>query len=242
MVELSVTVILQLHSVLTMIHLIGRQRETWPWWGLLGCVPHEEQQWNGQHFGKRWQWKWRRKFQPVPGAFFVGPYFVCRWGPLPASVHGLGGVSDWKWNGQHAQQQQFQFSSDPLTELPVSCSQPELPVPTTLTPTLLFIFITFFLLFAITHWFGGCSATGPCRRQRLSPWWVHLPGPLCSDPNMWICEADRETNSRDSSFVQVCVSAQNPNIWRKVQQTLQSCQVERDKLFLDMRIVGPTIY
>lgn len=49
------------------------------------------------------------------------------------------------------------------------------------------------------------------------------------------------TNSKDRSFIQVCVSAQNTNIWRTVQQTLQSCQAERDKLFLDMRIVDPTI-
>lgn len=38
----------QCHSSLTVILLHGRQRKAWPWWGLLGSLPHEERHWNRQ--------------------------------------------------------------------------------------------------------------------------------------------------------------------------------------------------
>ena len=97
----------------------------------------------------------------------MGSHPTRRWGPLPASVHGLRGVSDRKRNGQHAQQQQFQFSPDPLTELPVGRAQPELPVPTALVPARLVILVTFVIFFPVAHRVGGGSAAEHRRWKRL---------------------------------------------------------------------------
>lgn len=188
--------------------LSGRQRETWPWWGLPGSVPHEERWWNRQQqqLSRKWRrrrrwWKCGRKFQSVLGAFLVGSQPARRWGPLPASVHGLGGVSDRKWNGQHAQQQQLQLSSDPLSEPPVGRSKPELPVPATLVPAWLFILITFLLFLAIAHRFGGGPAPEPWW-ERLCARWVHLCRPLLFLPRP--VEADSKIFKKDSASIKVC--------------------------------------
>lgn len=171
--------------------LFNRQRQTGPWWGLLGSMLHEERQWSGQQWlwrGRwrrrgRWRWwKWR-KLQPVPGASHVGPHLTCRRGALPASVHGLGGVSHWKRNGQHAQQQQLQFRPNPIAELPVGRAQPELPVPTALISIRVVVLVPLFLVFPIPHRSGGGPAAGPWRRDRLSSRWVSsLPMAIKNKP------------------------------------------------------------
>lgn len=151
--------------------LLGRQRQTRSGRGLFGGLPHEERHRDRPQFGKRRRRRERRgELQPVLGAFPVGPQLTGGRRPLPASVHGLGGVSDRERNGQHAQQQQLQLRSDPLAELPVGRPQPELPVPTALTSTWLGVFVVLFLVFPVADWPGGGSVAGPLGRERLSPW------------------------------------------------------------------------
>lgn len=151
---------------------LGRQRQAGSGRGLFGGLPHEERRHGRPRFGKRrWERRERRReLQPVLGAFPVGSQPTGGRRPLPASVHGLGGVSDGERDGQHAQQQQLQLRSDPLAELPVGRSQPEFPVPTALTSTWLGVFLVLFLVFPVADWLGGGSVAGPGRRERLSPW------------------------------------------------------------------------
>lgn len=81
-------------------------------WRLSGCQCRWSK-WGGRNPGL-----WRTATQltvSLPGPAAVGEDPAVWWRPVPAAVHGLGGVPDWEWDGDAQQWAQLCYCPDPLT-------------------------------------------------------------------------------------------------------------------------------